>query len=88
MKLLSCAQHKGKERKGKGRKGRVIIYSAILYISKRSGADHTVLLANTPCCHTAEVLPRSNIFALVSDIKLKAVFFPPQINFPLTLMRD
>jgi len=46
------AQRAALERKGKERKNIYIapfMYYNFLYISKRSGMDHTVLPANTPC---------------------------------------
>ena len=38
---------KRKKEKERKRKGRIFLYT--MYISKRSGMDHTVLPANTPC---------------------------------------
>ena len=49
-----------------------------MYISKRSGMDHTVLLANTPC------LPQEIELAWVAGYILKRYSFPKTVTHPNT----
>ena len=64
-----------KERKGKERKGRWYLYSAFKYariLTKRSGMDHTVLPATTPCLpFLRQRSPDGAITTEAADIQLQ-----------------